>query len=365
MTGDTTLRNPLQQLNDLGQAVWLDSISRSYLQPDGLLPKLIAADEIQGLTSNPSIFEKALGSDHAYDDQLSELHGSEPRDALWALMKRDILDACDRFMPMYVDSGRTKGFVSIEVDPGKAFDTEETVAEGLLLFRDLDRPNLMVKVPGTEPGLGAIPRLLAEGVNVNVTLLFSVARHEAVMNAYLEGLRRRADAGGDLASLASVASFFVSRVDAKVDELLGDDEQPRVATAAIANARAAYESFERVFAGPDWEELAGRGARVQRPLWASTSTKDPRYRDVLYVEELAGPETVNTMPEATLDAFRDHGVVEDRLSGTGGEAKQQLQRLAEQGVDLDQVTKELEVEGVDKFVASFDAAVATVAEHVC
>ncbi|HVM21245.1 MAG TPA: transaldolase [Egibacteraceae bacterium] len=353
--------NPLQELQQLGQSVWLDSITRSYLEPGGYLPRLIDAGEIDGLTSNPSIFEKALGSDHTYDEQLSELHGSDPRDALWALMKRDIAGACDLFLPMYRESGGRKGFVSIEVDPSKAFDTEETVSEGLLLFSELDRPNLMVKVPGTEPGLAAIPRLLAEGVNVNVTLLFSVARYEAVAQAYIDGLRKRADAGGDLSRVASVASFFVSRVDSKVDEVV---DQPALATAAVANARAAYESFERIFRGPDFAELAAAGAWVQRPLWASTSTKSPKYRDVIYVEELAGPDTVNTMPESTLDAFRDHGTVEDRLSGAGGEAKHQLQRLSEQGVDLVQITKELETEGVDKFVASFDAAVATVAEHV-
>ena len=355
------MTNPLQQLQALGQSVWLDSITRSYLEPGGYLPTLIDAGEVDGLTSNPSIFEKALGSDHSYDEQLSELKGTDPREALWALMKRDIAGACDLFLPLYRESDGTKGFVSIEVDPAKAFDTEETVSEGLLLFRELDRPNLMVKVPGTEPGLGAIPRLLAEGVNVNVTLLFSVARYEAVAEAYIEGLRLRAEAGGDVSSIASVASFFVSRVDTKVDEIV---DQPALATAAVANARAAYESFERIFRGSDFAELAEAGARVQRPLWASTSTKSAKYRDVIYVEELAGPDTVNTMPEATLDAFRDHGVVEDRLSGTGGEAKHQLQRLSEQGVDLAQITKELETEGVDKFVDAFEAAVATVEKHV-
>ncbi len=355
------MTNPLQQLHALGQSVWLDSITRSYLEPGGYLPSLIEAGEIDGLTSNPSIFEKALGSDHSYDEQLAELKGSDPRDALWALMKRDIAGACDLFLPLYQESDATKGFVSIEVDPAKAFDTEETVSEGLLLFRELDRPNLMIKVPGTEPGLAALPRLLAEGVNVNVTLLFSVPRYEAVAEAYIDGLRKRADAGEDVSTLASVASFFVSRVDTKVDEIY---DQPALATAAVANARAAYESFERIFRGPDFAELAAAGARVQRPLWASTSTKNPKYRDVIYVEELAGPDTVNTMPEATLDAFRDHGVVEDRLSGTGGEAKHQLQRLAEEGVDLAQITKELETDGVDKFIEAFEAAVATVDKHV-
>jgi transaldolase len=357
------MANPLHQLRALGQSVWLDSIRRSYLADGGYLQQLIDAEEVDGLTSNPSIFEVALAQDEAYAPQLAELRGADPREALWALMKADVQAACDRFLPLYEASEGARGFVSIEVDPSKAFDTEETVSEGLLLSAELDRPNLMVKVPGTEPGLAAITRLIGEGVNVNVTLLFSVARYEAVAQAYLDGLRRRADSGGDLAGVASVASFFVSRVDTKVDALLGD-ASPRLATAAIANARAAYGSFGRIFAGPEFTELAGAGARVQRPLWASTSTKDPRYSDVLYVEELAGPDTVNTMPEVTLDATRDHAQVEDRLSGTAEEAAFQLSRLADEGIDLAQITKELETEGVEKFVTSFDAAVATVAEHV-
>lgn len=355
--------NPLQELGALGQSAWLDSIQRSYLAPGGYLPSLIAAGEIDGLTSNPTIFEQALANDPSYGAQLAELRGADPRDALWALMKADVKGACDLFLPMYEASGGRHGFVSIEVDPSKAFDTDETVADGLALFAELERPNLMVKVPGTEPGLEAISRLLAAGVNVNVTLLFSVARYEAVIAAYLEGLRRRAEAGEPLDHVASVASFFVSRVDGKVDALLGS-AHPALATAAIANARVAYDAFRREFAGPEFAELSALGAAVQRPLWASTSTKNPAYSDVLYVEELAGPDTVNTMPEATLDAFRDHGVVEDRITGTGGEARHQLERLAEEGIDLDQITKELETEGVEKFVASFEQAVAAVAPHV-
>ena len=355
--------NPLQQLRTLGQSVWLDSIQRSYLEPDGYLDQLIGAGEIDGLTSNPTIFEQALGKDPSYAAQLAELKGSDPREALWALMKADVKGACDKFLPLYHESDGALGYVSIEVDPSKAFDTAATTDEGLKLFAELDRPNLMIKVPGTEPGLEAISRLLAEGVNVNVTLLFSVERYEAVIAAYLDGLRRRAAAGGDLRRLASVASFFVSRVDNKVDALLGA-EHPRLATAAIANARLAYGSFVREFGGPAFAELAAQGAKVQRPLWASTSTKNPAYRDVLYVEELAGPDTVNTMPEVTLDAMRDHGIVENRISGSAGEAKDQLERLAEEGIDLGQITKELEAEGVEKFVTSFDAAVAAVAAHV-
>jgi transaldolase len=357
------MSNPLQQLRELGQSVWLDSIRRSYLEPGGYLAGLIEAEEIDGLTSNPSIFEAALSEDRSYAPQLAELKGTDPRDALWALMKADVASACDAFRPLYESSEGARGFVSIEVDPSKAFDTEATVADGLHLFHELDRPNLMVKVPGTEPGLAAISRLIAEGVNVNVTLLFSVERYEAVAHAYLEGLRRRAAAGDDLSAVASVASFFVSRVDTKVDAQLGASHA-RLATAAIANARVAYGAFGRIFGGPEFAELADAGARVQRPLWASTSTKNPELSDVLYVEELAGPDTVNTMPEVTLDAFRDHGTAEDRISGAAEEAQHQLQRLAEEGIDLGQITKELETEGVEKFITSFDAAVATVAEHV-
>jgi transaldolase len=354
--------NPLQRLRALGQSVWLDSIQRSYLEPGGYLDRLIEAGEIDGLTSNPTIFEQALDKDASYGAQLRELRGADPRAALWALMEADVQGACDKFLPMWRESGGQHGYASIEVDPADAFDTEATVAEGLRLFAALDRPNLMVKVPGTEPGLEAISRLVAEGVNVNVTLLFSVERYEAVIAAYLEGLTRRAERSADL-NVASVASFFVSRVDSKVDAALGASH-PRLATAAIANARVAYGSFRRAFESPQFRDLSALGARVQRPLWASTSTKNPEYRDVLYVEELAGPDTVNTMPEATLDAFRDHGVVEDRLAGSAGEAADQLERLSEDGVDLGQIAKELEAEGIGKFVASFDAAVDAVAEHV-
>lgn len=348
--------NPLQQLQALGQSIWLDSIRRSYLEPEGYLPRLVAASEIDGLTSNPTIFEKALTDDDSYAPELERLAGTDPREALWKVMKEDVAAACDLFLPMYSESQGIKGFVSIELDPSKAFDTEETVSEGLLIFREMGRANLLVKVPGTEPGLEAITRLIAEGVNVNVTLLFSVTRYEAVAEAYIEGLRRLRAAGGDLSSVASVASFFVSRVDSKVDAVLGADH-PRLATAAIANARIAYGSFQRLFSSAEWEDLTADGARVQRPLWASTSTKNPAYPDTLYVDELAGPYTVNTMPESTLEAVRDHGTVEDRLTGKAEEARRQLDRLAEDGVDLDQITKELESEGVEKFIASFEAAV--------
>lgn len=357
------MATPLRQLRDLGQSVWLDSLRRSYLGGEGYLSRLLASGEIDGLTSNPTIFQKAVASDDAYGPQLDELAGAEPRDALWALMTRDVRDACDLFLPLYEDSEGDRGYVSIEVDPAKAFDTEETVAEALLLYHELDRPNVMVKIPGTEPGLPAITRLVAEGVNINVTLLFSVARYEAVIQSYLAGLRARAAADEDLTSVTSVASFFVSRVDAKVDAQLGETHS-QLATAGIANARLAYEVFEHAFGGPDFADLRESGARIQRPLWASTSVKNPSLPDTLYVEELAGPDTVTTMPVETLEAYRERGAPEDRLTGSGSEARHQLERLAEAGVDLEQVTKELEAEGVETFTNSFESAVETVAGYV-
>lgn len=357
------MTSPVSQLHELGQQVWLDAIRRSWLAEGGYLHRLIETGELDGLTSNPTIFEQALGGDEAYADQIAELAGTEPREAFWAVAGDDLARACDLFRPVWDRTGGDAGYVSIEVDPRKAFDTEETVAEALLLYRQLDRPNLMVKVPGTEPGLEAIPRLIAEGVNVNVTLLFSVARYRKVAHAYMDGLRRLDTAGGDVSQVASVASFFVSRVDAKVDAMLGEGH-PLRGTAGIANARVAYGAFQELFDGEAFADLREAGARWQRPLWASTSPKDPAYRDTMYVEELAGPRTVNTMPESTLESVRDHAVVTDRLSGRDGQAREQLDALAAEGIDLDQVTKELEAEGVDKFVTSFEAAIAALAERL-
>jgi transaldolase len=358
--------NPLQQLNDMGQAVWLDSIKRSYLGDGGYIARLIAADELRGLTSNPSIFDSALGSDDAYDEQLRELAGSDPRDALWSIMKRDVQGACDQFLALWNATDGRHGQVSIELDPGSAYETEQSVAEGLALFAEIDRPNLMIKVPGTEPGLPAITRLLAEGVNVNVTLLFSVARYDAVITAFMDGVRQRLEHGGDVSRLTSVASFFVSRVDGKVDDLFADGVQPAAPlTAGVANARLAYDLFSRRFADDGvFADLAAAGARVQRPLWASTSTKNDAYSEVIYVEELAAPDTVNTMPEDTIDAVRSHAVVADRVSDRAAEAREHLDRLRQEGMDLDQITKELEAEGVEKFESAFQSTVDTVAEHV-
>ncbi len=358
--------NPLQQLNDMGQAVWLDSIKRSYLGDGGYVPGLIDAGELRGLTSNPSIFDTALGSDDAYDEQLRDLRGSDPRDALWSIMKRDVRGACEAFLPLWNDTDGRHGQVSIELDPSRAYDTDRSVSEGLALFAEIDRPNLMIKVPGTEPGLPAVTRLLAEGVNVNVTLLFSVARYDAVITAFMDGVRQRLERDEDVHRLTSVASFFVSRVDGKVDALFDGGAQPAAPlTAGVANARLAYELFLQRF-GEDGEfaALAAEGARVQRPLWASTSTKNDAYSDVVYVEQLAAPRTVNTMPEDTIAATRDHADVADRVSDRSAEARAHLDRLRQEGMDLAQITKELEAEGVEKFEASFESAVRTVARHV-
>jgi transaldolase len=359
--------NPLQQLDELGQAVWLDSIKRSYLGEGGYIAELIDDGELKGLTSNPTIFDAALSgdSDDAYDEQLRELHGSDPGTALWAIMKRDVLGACDEFLDLWRRTDGRHGQVSIELDPSKAYDTEATVSDGLALFGELDRPNLMVKVPGTEPGLDAITRLLAEGVNVNVTLLFSVARYDAVITAFMDGVRQRLERNEDVSRLTSVASFFVSRVDGKVDAVF-DGAQPQAPlTAGIANAWLAYDLFRQRFSRDgEFGELAEHGVRLQRPLWASTSTKNDAYSDVIYVEQLAGPDTVNTMPEATIEATRGGADITDRLTGSADRAREHLDRLRQEGVDLAQITKELEAEGVDKFEKSFASAVETVAGHL-
>ncbi|MEE8602294.1 transaldolase [Euzebya tangerina] len=347
-----------------GQAIWLDSIKRSYLGEGNYLDQLISDGDIYGLTSNPSIFASAVAGSDEYDEQVASL-AAEGKDAaaiLWEVMKADITFACDQFADLYASSDGLHGYVSIEVDPSKAFDTDGTIEQGRALWNKIDRPNLMVKVPGTEPGLAAITALIGEGVNVNVTLLFSVDRYQQVMSAYMDGLAQARDAGRNLASIASVASFFVSRVDAKVDPMLPEDSDLR-GRVAIANAQAAFTAFMEVCMSERWKELSASGAAVQRPLWASTSTKDPSYPDTLYVDELVGPNTVNTVPEATLDAVRDHGAEPtDRLSGTGPAAVRTLSALSDAGIDLDQVTKELETEGVEKFIASFEEAVATVDE---
>ncbi|HEX2646798.1 MAG TPA: transaldolase, partial [Candidatus Dormibacteraeota bacterium] len=368
-----TARKPtaIKELRDLGQSLWLDNIRRQLIT-SGELARL--RDEgITGVTSNPTIFEKAVSGSSDYDEAMVQMVRAKkrPADMLWDLMVEDIRAAADTFRPVYDRTKGKDGFVSIEVSPTLANNTRGTIRMAEDLRGRCGRPNVMVKIPATKEGLPAIRDQISKGHNINVTLIFSVERYAEVVDAYLTGLEELHDRGGDLSKVASVASFFVSRVDTKVDRLLAEKvnaaSDPRqkqglerlYGKAAIANSKRAYERFEELFGGSRWEKLEKAGARTQRCLWASTSTKDPRYPDTYYVEELIGPDTVDTIPPATLAAFREHGEVRRSLDENVELAKRQLKQLAESGVDLDQVTHELEVEGVDAFVKSFESLLAT------
>jgi len=346
----------LHQLSELGQSVWIDYLSRDLLK-DGELARMMREDAVVGVTSNPTIFQKALSGGSAYDEQLAALleDTDDPREIFIRLASRDVADACDLLRPVWDATSGVDGFVSIEVDPTLAYDTEATTAQAARLHAEIDRPNLFVKIPATKPGLPAIEDMIAKGKSINVTLIFSLDRYVEVAEAYIRGLQRLAAAGGDVSRAVSVASFFVSRVDTEADrrleEIGGQDELK--GTLAIANAKLAYERFKELFSGERWEELAAKGARPQRCLWASTSTKNPAYRDVLYVEELIGPQTIDTMPEETIRAFQDHGRVELTLERDIDEAHAVLERFAAAGVDYDDVTLTLEREGVEKFADSF------------
>ena len=361
-------QTPLHTLNAAGQSIWLDFIDRALLQGD-LLRRRIHDDALTGMTSNPTIFEKALEKGTAYDAQLRDAAGQRTAWELFELVETDdVRNACDAFRDVYASTKAEDGYVSIEVSPGSAHDADATVAEARRLWATVARPNVMIKVPGTPEGCRALETLIAEGINVNVTLLFAVAAHDRVIEGYLRGLERRAAAGGDLAKVASVASFFVSRVDSAVDAALeaqvaaGTLPPARAAglrgRAAVANAKRAYRLFAERFSGPRWDALRSKGAQVQRPLWASTSTKNPAYRDVMYVEQLIGPHTVNTMPPATIEAFRDHGVTARTVDAGLAESEQLLADLAAIGISLDAVTDRLLVEGLASFQKSFDTLVA-------
>jgi transaldolase len=350
----------LQALHAAGQSIWLDYIDRPMLH-DGTLARRIAEDALSGMTSNPTIFEKALAAGTAYD---ADIAAAAREATAWEVFERlaadDVRTACDVFRPVYDATEGRDGFVSLEVSPTVADDTDGTVAEARRLWARVDRPNVMIKVPGTPEGAAAVRTLIADGINVNVTLLFAVAAHARVIAAYLDGLEARVAAGHPVDRVASVASFFVSRVDGAIDPRLTAAGAPAalLGKAAIANARLAYAEFRRWFSGPRWDALAARGARVQRPLWASTSTKNPAYRDVVYVEELIGPDTVNTMPPATLEAFRDHGEVRRSVDEDLAGAQDHLAALAAHGVDLTAVTDRLLAEGLAAFQASFDTLLA-------
>jgi transaldolase len=349
-------RSRLHELSELGQSVWIDYLSRRLLR-EGELERLIHEAAVVGVTSNPTIFQKAIAEGDAYDDQLKDVLSEEDdtKEVFLRLAVRDVQDACDLLRPVWDEGAGKDGYVSIEVDPNLAFDTDSTIAEAQRLHELVDRPNCFVKIPATRPGLPAIEEMIARGRNTNVTLIFSLERYAEVVEAYLRGLERLISDGGDPSRVASVASFFVSRVDTEADRRLDEAGAPDELKGklAIANAKLAYERYQELFAGERWEALKAKGARPQRCLWASTSTKNPAYRDVLYVEELIGPETVDTMPEETIQAFQDHGRVALTLEAGLDEAHRVFERVADAGVDYDDVVEVLEREGVDKFADSF------------
>ena len=347
---------PLQRLVALGQSPWVDNLSRDSIH-GGHLRTLIDDYAIVGATSNPTIFEKAMTAGDAYDEQLSQLaaDGVEAAEAFWVLAEKDIQDACDVFRPTWDATSGGDGYVSLEVDPRLAYDTLATYREAMRIHESVQRPNLMVKIPATKPCLAAIEDVIAHGRSVNVTLIFSLARYAEVAESYIRGLERLAASGGDLTGVASVASFFVSRIDTETDRRLDDiGGEELKGQLAVANARLAYQHYKQTFTGERWERLLSRGASPQRVLWASTSTKNPDYPDTVYVDELAGPDTVNTMPPETIRAFQAHGRPTARLERDIHYAPDLLDRLASRGVDYDDVTRTLEAEGVEKFVRSFE-----------
>jgi transaldolase len=346
---------PLHQLAEHGQSVWIDFLSRKLLQQGGLAG--LIDQGVVGVTSNPTIFQGAIAEGDAYDEQIKEVTAteSEPKEIFLALARDDIRAACDELRHVWDDGGGKDGWVSLEVDPNLAHDTEGTIEEAARLHALVERPNLLVKIPATREGLPAIEETIAAGIPVNVTLIFSLERHREVAQAYLRGIRRLIDGGGDAAGVASVASFFVSRVDTEADRRLEENGGPEELKGklAIANAKLAYVTYQELFSGAEWDTLAAAGATPQRCLWASTSTKNPAYRDVMYVEELIGPDTVDTMPLATLEAFVDHGRVERTLDRDVEGARKVLEALAQAGIDYDDVVETLEREGVEKFAKSF------------
>lgn len=359
----TRLRTPLHRLADYGQSVWIDFLSRDLLR-SGELARMMRDDAVSGVTSNPTIFQKALSAGDTYD-QLRDLLTSESdsKEIFVQLAAKDVGDACDLLLSVWDEGCRgCDGYVSIEVDPNLAHDSDASIAEAQRLHELIDRPNLYVKIPATKAGVPAIEEMIARGRSINVTLIFSLERYAQVAEAYIHGLERLAEAGGDVARVASVASFFVSRVDTETDRRLDEvgghgDLKGKL---AIANAKLAYQRYKELFSGERWEALEAKGAWKQRCLWASTSTKNPDYPDVMYVEELIGPETVNTMPEETIRAFQDHGRVQPTLERGVDEAERVFERLADAGIDYNDVTQKLEQEGIAKFTESFEELLNTI-----
>jgi transaldolase len=360
------MTNPLQQLQALGQSVWYDNIDRAQLL-SGLFQRLIDQDSIVGTTANPTIFEQSISHGTAYDEQIQQLlrEGKRAKEIYEALAMTDVRLVADTLRPVYEQTKRQDGYVSLEVSPDLAHNTEGTLAEVRRFWQTVDRPNLLVKIPATPAGIPAIRQALSEGININITLIFALANYRQVVEAYFGALEERSAKGQDISHIASVASFFVSRVDVLVDSLLEEritaagerverqKLQALQSKIALANARLVYQEFKRLFSGPRFAARRQRDAHVQRPLWASTSTKNPAYRDVLYAEELIGPDTVDTMPLTTIEHFRDHGRVRLSIEDNVQEAKAQLAALEEVGIHYDQVTRQLQEEGVQKFADSF------------
>jgi transaldolase/glucose-6-phosphate isomerase len=355
--------NPISQLTSLGQSLWYDNIQRRLLE-NGELRRMIERGDIRGVTSNPTIFNNAIAESNDYDAALTPLAwaGWDAEKIFWQLAIEDIKSACDAFLPLYEETDGCDGYVSLEVSPYLANDSEATAAQAQQLWARAARPNLMVKIPATKAGIPAVRKSIAAGVNVNVTLIFSLARYAEVMDAYLSGLEDRLAAGHSIHHVASVASFFVSRVDTKIDPKLPEGS-PLRGKAAIANAKLAYELFGQTFAGERWERLKANGARLQRPLWASTSTKNPAYPDTIYVDRLIGANTVNTVPPATLEAFRDHGIAELTLTRDVDKARDDLAQLDAAGISMDVIVQELEDEGVKAFAEAFTRLLATIDER--
>ena len=366
--------NPLKQLGSFGQSIWLDYIRRDLIA-SGELRRLIEGDGLRGMTSNPAIFEKAIADSHDYDADIRAmaLTGKDVAAIYESLSQRDVQSAADEFRPLYDRTDGQDGYVSLEVNPHLAHDPNGTMEEARRLWAALDRPNVFIKIPATANGLAAIQQLIGEGISINVTLLFGLPRYRQVAEAYLAGLEARLAQGKPIKSVASVASFFISRIDALVDPLLakvvaqGGKQAAMAKNArgqvAIASAKMAYQIYKELFGSDRFRKLAAQGARVQRLLWASTSTKNPDYSDVKYVEALIGPNTVNTVPMETLDAYRDHGQPKARLDQDVAEARGVMERLPELGIDIDQVTRQLEDEGVEKFNQPFDKLMKTLAQR--
>lgn len=370
------MTNPLRELNKLGQSVWYDNLNRELIIT-GRLQKMVSEDAVSGGTSNPSIFEKAIAAGNVYDDHIRELVARDAGipEIFDALTVADVQESADVFRPSFDATKGADGYASLEVSPHLAYDTQATVTDARRLFQALDRPNVMIKIPGTPEGLPAVEQCLSEGINVNITLLFSVDVYEQVAQTYISALEKRAARGEPVAGVASVASFFVSRVDTLTDEKLkariemapSEEEKARLRSlqgmAAVANAKIAYQRYKQIFSGRRWEALAAKGARVQRCLWASTSTKNPDYRDVIYVEELIGPDTVNTLPQNTLDAFRDHGKAALTLENGVAEAHEAIRRIEAADISFKAVTDELQTQGVRLFCDSFDKAVESIVQR--